>query len=68
MMEISSTYMFMQSRYDDAKAWDTVLVKLDHLTDPELKVLKLAIAPVLVRIFRSFPDQWKLTKVRPLFK
>ncbi len=33
--------MVIQSRYDDAKIWDMVLVNLDHLNDPEpLALLK----------------------------
>ena len=35
MVEKTSRYMVMQRRYDNPKAWDKVLAKLDQLTDPE---------------------------------
>ena len=28
-------YVAIQSRYDDAKTWDTALAKMDYLSDPE---------------------------------
>ena len=34
MKVISCRYMAIQGRYKDAKTWDMVLVKLDHLRDP----------------------------------
>ena len=39
MRKISSRYVAIQSTYDDAKTWDMVLVKLDHLTDREPNTL-----------------------------
>ena len=39
MREKSPRCMIMQNRYDNGNAWDKVLAKLDHLTDPGPSVL-----------------------------
>ena len=35
MMEKCPEYMVIRGKYDNAKTWDKVLAKLDHVTDRE---------------------------------